>query len=611
MAKRLPDSKTVRRANEKGAALVIALLLSLLLLLIGGALITSTMMSATNMLDATPEVQAYYGAESGLQAALLALRGNSAPNPLFVTNPLTGGVADANKLDFRGAVTPSISNLSSDPTTAGFPTRLSRWLPYSYTPSGGTYADRVPVSPGAYNPLNGIAYSLAVQDPDNSQVVTFSTAGVFNNGTNTVTFGSSGNTLTLTYNAQPSTTLTALPSATSNLGSITVATNGTGASLPGGTQLTLRVNVDAPFKGYMLMGGTLSGSATSTTSSLKITFGNVSVRVRGTLITLVDASGNPSNPYPLSFSLFPTVPLRVSVTAPVPERLLITSTGYGPRGARKVLMMEAYRYLYNISPPSPLVIRGSDTAGDITTFDLGSSNAKYYSGKDAANIQAQQPTIAISRQDWSSIYTGMGKGATIADPKLSILDLDPILPWPASLTPVPSSTPVAPQPAMPPPAQTPDFLQTADAARAFLNDLQTAAVNSTRYYTAFDGYADAGNDLVNVNNPALTFVDGDCTLSGGSGLLVVTGTLTLKGTDDFRGIILVMGTGKVLRSGSGSANVLGAWIVAKFPRTGTGGFTAPYFDVSGGGNGSFLFDTKAIDDALRMLGMKVVGVAET
>jgi hypothetical protein len=610
MVKRLTDSKTVRRANEKGAALVIALLLSLLLLLIGGALITSTMMSATNMLDATPEVQAYYGAESGLQAALYALRGNSAPNPLFAANPVTGGIADANKLDFRGAVTPSISNLDSDPTTAGFPTRLSHWLSYSYTPAGGAYADRVPVSPGAYNPLNGIAYSLALQDPDNSQVVTFSTAGVFNNGTNTVTFGS-GNTVTLTYNAKTTTTLTALPSATSDLGSITVTTTGSGASVPGGTQLTLRVSVDAPYKGYILMGGTISGSATSTTSTLKITFGNASVRVRGTLFTLVDASNNPSNPYPLSFALFPTVPLRASITAPAPERLIVTSTGYGPRGARKVLMMEVYRYLYNISPPSPLVFRGSDTAGDITTFDLGSSNAKYYSGKDAANIQAQQPTIAISRQDWSSIYTGMGKGATIADPKISILDLDSILPWPASLTPVPSSTPVAPQPAMPPPAQTPDFLQTADAARAFLNDLQTAAQNSTRYYTAFDGYADAGNDLLNVNNPALTFVDGDCTLSGGSGLLVVTGTLTLKGTNDFRGLILVMGNGRVVRSGSGSANVLGAWIIAKFPRTGTGGFTAPYFDVSGGGTGSFLFDTKAIDEALRVLGMRVIGVAET
>jgi hypothetical protein len=156
-----------------------------------------------------------------------------------------------------------------------------------------------------------------------------------------------------------------------------------------------------------------------------------------------------------------------------------------------------------------------------------------------------------------------------------------------------------------------DFLQTADAARTFLNDVQTVAQNNSRYYSSFNGYADSGNNAANVANPALTFVDGDCTLDGGSGLLVVTGTLTLKGTDEFRGIILVMGNGKVLRSGGGSANVLGAWIVAKFSRTGTTGFTAPYFDVSGGGNGSFLFDTKAIDDALRVLGMKVVGVAET
>ncbi|MDT7542370.1 MAG: hypothetical protein QOE33_2274 [Acidobacteriota bacterium] len=606
MKKTLPEVHVAERARERGAALVLALLLSLLLLLVGGALITSTMMSATNMLDATPEVQAYYGAEAGLQASLLALRGNLAPNPLFVANP-TGGIADGNKLDFRGAITPTISNLASDPTAAAFPTRLSRWLPYSYTPAGGAYADRVAITPGAYNPMNGIAYSLTVRDRDNSQTVTYSTTGTFNGGGTSVTFGSGANTVVVSYTPQPTTTVTAIPSISSGFGSFTVTRNGTGASAPSGTSINIKINVDAPYKGYIIMSGSISGSATNATCSLKITFSNISARVRGTLFTL---SANPflmNKPFGGVSTV--TFPVQATVTAPEPERLLITSTGYGPRGARKVLTMEVSRFVYDIRPPAPVVIRGSDTAGDITTFDLGSSNAKFYSGKDAANIQTQLPTIAISLQDWTSIYNGLGKGSTVVDPKMSILDLDAVPnPWPATLTPVPTATGM---PRTPPSAQTPDFLQTADAARTFLNELQSSAQNSSRYYTTFNGYADATNDVAGLNNPAFTFVDGDCTLSGGSGLLIVTGTLTMTGNDDFHGLVLVMGNGTVVRSGTGNGNVLGAWLVAKFPRAGTGGFTAPSFNVSGGGNGSFQFDTKAVDDALRTLGMKVVGVAET
>jgi hypothetical protein len=608
MKKTLPETHVAGRARERGAALVIALLLSLLLLLVGGALITSTMMSATNMLDATPEVQAYYGAEAGLQAAMLALRGNSAPSPLFVTNP-TGGVADGNKLDFRGAITPSISNLSTDPTTTSFPTRLSRWLPYSYTPAGGAYADRVPVTPGTYNAMNGIAYSLSVRDRDNSQIVTYSTTGTFNGGGTSVTFGSGTNIVTVSYTPQPTTTVTAIPSISSGFGSFTVTKSAgfISASAPAGTTINIKINVSAPYQGYIIMGGNISGSVTAASSSLKITFSNISARVRGTLFTL---SANPfsmSQPFAVASTL--TFPVQATVTAPEPERLLITSTGYGPRGARKVLTMEVSRFVYDIRPPAPVVIRGSDTAGDITTFDLGSSNAKFYSGKDASNIQTQLPTVAISLQDWTSIYNGLGKGSTVVDPKMSILDLDAVPnPWPATLTPVPTATGM---PRTPPSAQTPDFLQTADAARTFLNALQSTAQNSSRYYTTFNGYADATNDVAGINSPAFTFVDGDCTLSGGSGLLVITGTLTMTGNDDFHGLVLVMGNGAVVRSGTGNGNVLGAWLVAKFPRTGTGGFTAPSFNVSGGGNGSFQFDTKAVDDALRTLGMRVVGVAET
>src|SRR6267142_2845216 len=140
--------------SERGAALITTLLISTLLLTAGGTLILTTAMSATNTVDAAAEMQAYYGAEAGLQATLNVMRGNVLPNPLFVANPV-GDVAPENRIDFTKALDPAKSNLAGDPTTSGFPKRLSRWLSYNYTPTGLTYADRLGISP-AYNPFSGV-----------------------------------------------------------------------------------------------------------------------------------------------------------------------------------------------------------------------------------------------------------------------------------------------------------------------------------------------------------------------------------------------------------------------------------------------------------------------
>src|ERR1051326_8784316 len=87
------------RAGERGAALITMSLASILILGAGGALIMTTMMSATNSMTSTAEMQAYYVAESGMQSALNVLRGNSAPR-----------VNAGDRMSFRTAVIPSISN---------------------------------------------------------------------------------------------------------------------------------------------------------------------------------------------------------------------------------------------------------------------------------------------------------------------------------------------------------------------------------------------------------------------------------------------------------------------------------------------------------------------
>lgn len=155
----LANSETLR-SNERGAALITTLLLATLVLAAGGALILSTGMSTTTAIDATAEMQAYYGAEAGLQQALNVLRGNVTPH----------GVPGGTKITFRNAVTRNTCNQSTDPNSA--PLRLSGWLNYDYTSTGSAFPDRVKVTPtdNTYTPLTGIAFSLTIADPDSTPI---------------------------------------------------------------------------------------------------------------------------------------------------------------------------------------------------------------------------------------------------------------------------------------------------------------------------------------------------------------------------------------------------------------------------------------------------------
>ena len=145
-----PKNPNEKQSNERGAALVSALLITVLLLGICGALLMTASFTAGNTFDSTSEMQAYYAAETGLQATLDVLRGNVAPRTAGSTT----------KMSFRNAITPATSNKSGGSTTVAV---LSEWLPYD----NNTYADRVPLTSG-YTPMNGIAYSVVVSNADNS-----------------------------------------------------------------------------------------------------------------------------------------------------------------------------------------------------------------------------------------------------------------------------------------------------------------------------------------------------------------------------------------------------------------------------------------------------------
>ena len=405
--------------SERGAALLTVLMLSTLLLAAGSTLILVSTMLARTAIDSTAEMQAYYGAEGGLQATLNVLRGNVSPR---------SGMASGSTMNFRKAVTLSNSNLPSDTSTSA---RLSGWLNYDYTPAGATIADRVSLTP-SYAPQNGMAFSVVVDDPDNTP----------------------------------------------------------------------------------------------------------------------EASGEP-------------------------VRLRLRVTGYGPKGAIKKLELIIKRTNFDYDPVATIMMRSSED-GTPMTFSVGNSAAKEYSGHDHGGSLNTLPAFGSNTDEDMAIEVDAANKGTVA-------------------------TPIARKFGS---ASLPSWLQSAHNARIFVREQKANAASQGRYFTSFNGNSGSAS------SPVFTFVDGDCDLDGGAGLLIVTGNLEMNGNPSFDGVILVLGEGSINRNGGGNGNIYGSITVAKFDVNGTGGFLAPSFTTNGGGNATIQYDSEAVRRALNMSGPLVMGVRE-
>ncbi|OLE53546.1 MAG: hypothetical protein AUG51_12765 [Acidobacteria bacterium 13_1_20CM_3_53_8] len=561
----------VERQNERGAALITTLLFSILLLAAGGALILSTAMTVPNTVDAAAESQAYYAAEAGMQASINVLRGNVAPSPLFVTNP-SGSIADGNKISFRGAVTRSTSNLSGDSST--YPLRLSQWLSYD-----STYTDRVILSAN-YSPLSGLAYSTAVSDPDNSATVTFSTSGTFDNGTATKSWNITGNKATLTYNPQSASTINS--SGTGTLGKIQISDVNHTVTLTN-EPFTLTITQTAPWPATATISCLINGTITSNTSVLTVTFPSATNNTNNLEGTLYARASNPIN-------TSTNTSMSVTVTAPQPRRLVVKVTGYGPRGATKNMQMIINRLALDFTPSSAITVRSSDN-GTAASLNLGSSSQYTYTGNDHAG-GTNLPALTITNSsDNTTASTLIPSGSTQVTGSPSYSQV--------------STTSLS------------SMLQTADGCRAAVDILRQMSLNQraadcngvvrNRYFTTSDTPCNFG---ASEPNGLLTFVDGDVDLQsgGGAGLLVVTGTLYMRGSADFKGLILVLGGGQLIRDGGGNGQTYGSIVIAKFDST--GGFLAPTFNSNGSGTADLFFDSDWVRKALAGTGPRVMGVSE-
>lgn len=341
----------------------------------------------------------------------------------------------------------------------------------------------------------------------------------------------------------------------------------------------------------------------STTSpALSATFRNV---VCGTATNCTNTGGDFSQwltysggGVPLGTNLSYTLSVRdASLTAGAalaatytPRFLIVESVGRGPKGAVRQMRLLVDRDYFEFTPRSTLLMRGADDCSSMSDFSIGNSNAKDYSGNDGAS-PPQNPlpvfgTTCAGNTVQATATVATSKPNTVTSSpqgKVAQLTDDDLPPW----------------------------LQSADDGRALLLDFAARAQATGRYFTG------TPSDFGSSSNPQFTFVEGDCDLRDGAGLLVVTGTLTMSGNANFKGVILVLGEGAMTRNGGGNGDILGALVVAKFARTWPADendvehpFLAPTFQTNGGGNSTVQYNSSYVNDAMSSIGSRIRGVHE-
>jgi hypothetical protein len=592
------------RKNERGAAMVMVLMISFLLIVAATSLLLESSMNALNVTDATAEEQAYYAAESGIQSVINVMRGNTVPNPLIdSTKPATDPV---NKIDYFKATKLSLSNSPGDTSTEP---RLSRWLPYDTTHPDRIVLGGTTSTTTSYSLLNGFAYKIKVENPDNvGDIVTYNTSGKID-GAGSKTWTDGGGNLKIEYEST-STTLDVSSGQANNVDFGKFIITGAG-SIPTRVRFFINVNMTYPYSSTKLIrgwieAGTVTNSDVGTVrifydSQVYIIMGSTTTLSNGTIVqeTQPIADGTIRSGYEVKPNA-PNTNLGVTLvggngttmTAPEPIRLLIRSTGFGPRGAQKQLEAVIQKNYFNgLSAPSPLTLIGPPSTTSPTTnfvFNPGTSTGTIYNGKDVL-LNAFLPPIGVTddanMNDVNSAITKPPPNKFNGKVFGTVSNVTDEMPF---------------------------WLQSATNLAATLENLKQVALASGRYYgpgTPVPGSGDYGN---NANATGITFIDQNLEFSqSGGGILVVTGGLTFKGGFNFNGLIIVTGQNGISRTGGGSGILQGNMIVAPYlPNNLSKGFLSPVYDISGGGSSEIVYNSNNVANGLGALSNFVKGVAE-
>ncbi|HEX6125700.1 MAG TPA: hypothetical protein VFZ23_10060 [Pyrinomonadaceae bacterium] len=542
-----------RRTDESGAALVTVMLVAVLLLVASIGLLTALGRNSQNSTDVLSETKAYYAAETGLQAAINELRYDCSATYLAAKN---------------------------DPD-------MSTWLPYNVTAFDGSPANVIGQPAAAYVPRTGSAYKVEVSDPDNiGGSTTFSTVGRFLPTTLTgtppvttniqgtlsadgksVTYGTAPNRTTVSIVDRASTTIDFSNYSNPQVMAFRVEDEigGTGSQISDVLSFEINYRMSYPRTESKTIYGTLKQLASM--GAITATFRNREYTLMGSYINLCSAANcvvaiDPCVPrpaiadFPVPITANATTTIWANVTPVLPTRILVKSTGYGPQRSKKILEAIIQRnFIDNLGSTPGIAMLGPMGPGFV--FQAGTSSGITYQG-------------------------GSGPSFGVTDPAaLQYLLTHPPGPGQGSMTQM-----------QPPPAlisDVPSWQQTAAALHAKVLEYRLAAEGSGTLYTG-------GGDLPfppgnHATGTGITFCEGNCKVTAdGGGVLVVTGTLTNVGDFDFRGLIIVTGTGGWLRNGGGNGLIEGSVVIAPYdPNNLAAGFLPPRYQVTGGGTSDIIY----------------------
>lgn len=356
------------------------------------------------------------------------------------------------------------------------------------------------------------------------------------------------------------------------------ATSTASAMTAGMTRITFR-NAATPASSNDCPAGV--GGDPSTVARLSRWLPYTSAQTAGTRVTL---GTNPTTEYAVVVSLPPGDVMPASALVQ-PRRLLIQATGYGRNGARKQMSMIISRNAFDPTVPAMMTLVGAPGGSPAINFNSGNSANHNYSGIDNATGGAGLPAFGTTNAADNTIVTNSSASNTTSTPASSVLTN----------------------------ATLPTYLQSPAAARAFLDQMQAAAIAGAAQSPATATYLANGGS----GNPTgFTFVKGDYVMGSGtgSGLLIVTGELTTNGGTDFNGLLIVIGAGYVNRNGGGGGAFYGGNMIAAVDwpaQTPTLiSFGSPFFNFNGAGNATMQYDSIAVANALQLLPAPVLGVSE-
>lgn len=576
------DNHTIKfLRNERGAALVTVVMISVLLLIACIAMLSSVSSHTANVTDVTSETKAYYAAESGIQATIHVLRGNTTPIEPFTASAELGVASQ--RITYKRATNPLESNLSSDTSTYS---RLSRWIVYNYTPSGRTLPDRVVIgeSPSTYTPQNGVAYSVQVNDPDRtrerlkfSTSFTSTTAGA-DGKTLTFTGATPNDKTTISFETVAGTSVDFTQSAVPNpkMFVMKVAKIGLGGNSAAAQYFEIKYEITEPRNVIRIMRGTVT--LINSSSQVQVKLSSYAYTIAGSDMHLCLNSACTSKPTSAGFVM--TVPAAGSevtdtiygkITPLEPYRLQLISTGYGPNGAKKKLETMIQKNFFNdLTAPAAVVLIGPPGPGFL--WEPGQSKNVSYCG-----VPDSDPDLPCTFDPNTNPYAVPPIGVTNQTNLNAVISNAPK----SGYTPAPAEIG----------AEMPDWLDSPTSLDAVVGNLRDSSKTAQTYYSGTNpptfGIYDASMDLWN----GVTFCEGNCSLTGiGGGILVVTGTLTLPANFSFKGMILVTGAGGVVRNGAGNIEILGNLIIAPYnPASLSAGFLSPKYDMRGGGIGDFIY----------------------